>query len=122
MSVASLKDSQVSISVSEPWEFGTECGTGPFIGIVSDATEERLVIALTAPIAYQGKTLKTVIAGPRHKGVGTQTITQKAMSANLMLLPNTIRSVSECIPGGQPDGVAAIGAVEQLASESRTTT
>lgn len=116
MRATDLKNLPVSILISDPWEFGTECGTGPFSGTVIDATTERLVIALSTPIDYRGKALKTVVARSRHVGVETQSIMTKAMASNLMLLPLRVTSASELVPSAQVDGIAAIGTVEQLAS------
>jgi hypothetical protein len=118
MNATALTSLPVSIFVTDPWEFGTECGTGPFTGTITHATKERLVIALSSPIDYHGKTLKTIVAQPRHVGVETQSITVKAMSSNLMLLPIVIHSASELLPSATRDGFAAIGTVEQLLRRS----
>ena len=114
MNAAELKDSQVSILISDPWEFATECGTGPFTGLVTDATEDRLVIALRSPIAYRGRALKTIIARSRHVGVGIQAIATGVMASNFVLLPNTLHSVAELDPSMSVAGVAAVGTIEQL--------
>ena len=115
MNAAELKDSQVSILISDPWEFATECGTGPFTGLVTDATEERLVIVLRSPIAYQGRTLNTIIAQSRHVGVGIGAVATGAMASNLLFLPNRLDSVAELSSSMRVAGIAAVGTIEQLA-------
>ena len=118
MSSLRLKDRAVSVFISDPWEFGTACGTGPFKGRVADATTDQLIIALTSPINYQGKTFTTVIARSRHVGVDTETVATKGMPSNLILLPIAIGTAAHLNPKITPDGISAIGTVEQLAEET----
>lgn len=112
MNTENLLNLSVAIVVSDPWEFGSECGIGPFTGTVTDTTPEKLVIRLSAPIHYRGKTLKTVVAQTRHAGDELQMIMINALSANLMLLPLDIRLASELQPSLTKDGVVTIGTVE----------
>jgi hypothetical protein len=114
MNAESLTNVPVSILISDPWEFGTECGTGPFTGAVTDATADRLVIALSMPIKYQGKALRTVIAQPRYLGADLESMVAKPLPSNLVLLPMAIRCLSELMPNSQRVGIAAIGTVEKL--------
>ena len=115
MSVPNLLKLSVGILVSEPWEIGTECGVGPFAGIIIDATAEKLLIRLSKPISYAGKTLHTAAARPRHAGDNPEAVMTKRLSANFMLLPQEIDSVAELQPNVTKDGVAAIGTVERHA-------
>jgi hypothetical protein len=116
MNSASLKSLPVSILISDPWEFGTECGTGPFTGMVTEAAADRLLITLSLPIQYQGKVFRTVVAGPRYIGVDVASVAATAMPSNLMLLPMEIGSLSELRPNSQRAGIAAIGTIEKLVS------
>jgi len=99
--------------VSDPWELGTACGTGPFLGRMVAVDETRLIIRLLTPIVYQGKELRTVLAQPRHEGDAPRAITAKAMPANLLLLPEDIAPGSSPTVAITRGGIAAIGAVEQ---------
>ena len=114
MSASSLLNLSVGILVSEPWEFGTECGVGPFGGIVIDVTAEKLLIQLSKPISYMGRTLHTVAARPRYVGDTPDVITTKRLSANLMLLPQKIDSIAKLHPDVTIDGVAAVGTIEMI--------
>ncbi len=113
MSTHNLLNLSVEILVSEPWEFGTECGVGPFGGIIIDATAEKLLILLSKPITYSGKTLHTVAARPRHVGDTPEAVMTKRLSANFMLLPQQIDSIAKLQPDVTRDGVAAIGTIER---------
>lgn len=112
MSAPNLINLSVEILVSDPWDFGTECGVGPFSGIIINATAEKLVIRLSKPISYSGKTLHTAAASPRHVGDSPEAVTTKRLSANFMLLPQKIDSVSQLQPEVTKDGVAVVGTVE----------
>lgn len=117
MSTHNLLNLSVEILVSEPWEFGTECGVGPFGGIIIDATAEKLLVQLSKPISYSGKTLHTVAARPRHVGDTPEAVTTKRLSANFMLLPQQVDSVAKLQPDVTRDGVAAIGTIERPRSQ-----
>jgi hypothetical protein len=68
-----LKGSTVSVLVSEPWEFGTEHGVGPFTATVFQVNEggdreQGVLLQLTAPLTYQGVQCEYLIASPRYAG------------------------------------------------------
>jgi hypothetical protein len=72
MSTTNLLNLAVSITVSDPWEFGTECGTGPFAGTITDVASDWLIIRLAVPIAYRGNEAvgsKSASGLPRHPHV-----------------------------------------------------
>lgn len=61
--------------ISEPWEFASEHGTGPFVGEIvsaaaaSEATERALILVrLSRPLLYEGSTWEYLIAAPRWFG------------------------------------------------------
>lgn len=113
MSTASLLNLAVSVTVSDPWEFGTECGTGPFGGIITDVSSDRLIVRLSAPITYCGKSLRTVVARPRHANDLPSTVGSRPLVANLILLPLDLQAAAQISPGTTRDGVAAVGTVER---------
>jgi hypothetical protein len=58
---------QASSYVSDPWEFGTACGVGPFAGSVTDQDAASVLISLDAPIRYKEVNYVCVRATPRHE-------------------------------------------------------
>jgi hypothetical protein len=62
----SLLGNRASVQVSEPWEFGTECGVGTFEGLVVDEDEGRLLITLDKPVIYKGTNYRMLMGRPRH--------------------------------------------------------
>jgi len=113
MSPSSLTNLPVALVVSDPWEFGTECGTGPFLGTVADASADLLVIRLASPITYRGRRLFGAIARPRHVGEQATSVAFKPLLANLLLIPAALAAVAEVTPVATKDGVPVIGTVER---------
>jgi hypothetical protein len=103
-----LVNSIVDLSVSDPWEFGTECGEGPFRGRVVDVAEGALAVRLEAPLQYRGKTLVAAIVRPRHGGESTEVLKQtRRLVANFLFLTRDVSSLGAL--RRSEDGVAAIG-------------
>jgi hypothetical protein len=113
MSVLDLIGNSVRILVSDPWEFGTECGVGPFIGIIDAIRSNALIIRLLEPIAYRGGHLFTIVAQPRHApGTLDTFVSVGNMSANLMLLRVSVENELGLNDQAKAGMVAAIGSVE----------
>jgi len=112
MSDGGLANVGVSIVVSDPWEFGSECGTGPFLGTVTDASADTLVVRLATPITYRGQTLLSAVAKARHIGDQPGSISFKPLSANIILLPLVVSLVVDVSPRLTKNGVIVIGTVE----------
>lgn len=108
MSTTQLLNSVVDLSVSDPWEFGTECGEGPFSGRVTDVAKDALMVRLETPLRYQGKQLVAVIVRPRYTGDSTDLLVQtRRLLANFLFLTRDVSSVAALRPS--EDGIAAIG-------------
>ena len=58
----------VELVVTDPWEFGTQHGTGPFRGRVIGVADTALAIRLEKSITFAGVTFDTVVALPRLAG------------------------------------------------------
>lgn len=69
-----MNDVGVTIFVSEPWSFGTECGVGPFCGQVECEADDTLQIKLFDAIVYNNRTYSMVIAAKRHESKPNATI------------------------------------------------
>ena len=108
MTASQLLNMVVDLTVTDPWEFGTECGDGPFRGKVIDASSAALAIRLEAPLRFQGMALVMVIVRPRHTGESTDVlVTARRLSANCLFLTSGVTSLGDL--GRSVDGVAAIG-------------
>jgi hypothetical protein len=59
---------EVVLYVSDPWEFGTACGTGPFRGAIDVAGLRELAIRLRPPVLYRQDTLLSAVVRPRFTG------------------------------------------------------
>ncbi len=113
MTPGNLTNLPVSLVVSDPWEFGTECGTGPFLGTITDASADSLVIRLATPIVYKGRTLRSAVAKPRHVGDQPSSVAFKPLFANVILTHVAISVVADIGADTTKDGVLVIGTVER---------
>jgi hypothetical protein len=102
----------VNITVSDPWEFGTECGTGPFAGAITNLSAEALIIQLRSPVPYRGRVFRRVLARPRHAGDVPSKAGVAPLFANLWFLSSDVQPGSEFGPDVTRDGLAAVGTVE----------
>ena len=59
MTASELVGKRVKILVSDPWEFGTECGVAPFAAVVLAVEADAVLLSLEAPIEYRGARLGT---------------------------------------------------------------
>lgn len=110
MSTKSMKGMAVEIQVSEPWEFGTACGTAPFPGTVMDDGNGKLLVRLAKPISYDGKTLPLALVESRHVGVELDAIASKKVAANVILVPQDAGSAVASVE--RKDGVFVVGTIE----------
>ncbi len=55
----------LSLFVSDPWDFGTEHGTGPFKSAVVGRSEHALLLKLIEPFAYANEMWAFLAATPR---------------------------------------------------------
>jgi hypothetical protein len=108
MSANPLLDSILDLMVSDPWEFGTECGTAPFSASVTDASQDALLVHLEKSLRYQGKKLVCVLVRPRHAGDSVNTLIQsRKLMANFLFLAREVSSLAGLRES--EDGIAAIG-------------
>lgn len=74
----------MAFDVSDPCDFGTEHGTGPFAGSIEATTPQALLVRLKNPLTYTGLTVQFVVATARHVDKPLEMIAdQVAVPANL---------------------------------------
>lgn len=73
--IRSLIGKSVTLTISEPWDFGTVHGNGPFAAAIVDVTPNHdsrgprgLLVRLAKPLWYQGNVCEYMIATPRASG------------------------------------------------------
>ena len=101
----------VSVLVSDPWDFGTECGVGPFRGSVVRREGMTLLIHLNVPIQYRGIELRAVVARPRYaQEILDEHLRREPVAMNLLLTLSPERCGLDMEPR---DGeVTAIGSIQ----------
>jgi hypothetical protein len=106
-----LLNAQVDVLVSDPWEFGTACGTGPFPGAVVAASDSEFVIQLAQPVTFEGESITTIVARTRHVSDSPDMLFRGAMPANFILQSPAAKSDIGASKSRQNNGFAAIGMV-----------
>lgn len=117
MDLCELINRRASILVSDPWEFGTECGDGPFAGAVSRIDQSGLQILLDDPIAYQGTSYRAVVAKARQTGAALEDSLVHEVLVNMSLLPRLSRE-ADCDRGSSSEGsVFVVGSLRLTAEQ-----
>ena len=104
---------RVGLMVSDPWDFGTECGVGPFYGHIADLSAEQLLIVLECPIKYSNIPYLSAICQVRHEGISIADLRVKGpVSMNVTLLAVSAKRLADIKDDDLRRGIAAIGTVE----------
>lgn len=106
----------VIIFVSDPWEFGTQCGVGPFLGEIICRREDKLLIVLSSPLEYAGQHYVAMLASPRYaRLLGSKFPTLESTPANLIFLSSKDDAVlREQIPVGSMPATGSISEVKNV--------
>ena len=79
-----LVDSKVEFYVSDPWEFGTEHGCGPFQATIFRASSRCVLIRLDTPLTFDGTRYEYIVVAPRHDNVSLSDLeTGERISCNM---------------------------------------
>jgi hypothetical protein len=65
--ISECSDQVVAVRISEPASFGTEHGTGPFMGRITAVRGVTVVVDLEEPIPFRGERIVKMVATPRHE-------------------------------------------------------
>jgi hypothetical protein len=67
-----LPGDAVQLTLSDPWDFVTSCGSGPFRGKVLRFFQvgdlEQLLVEMSSDIAFGGRRCQHIVIKPRHCG------------------------------------------------------
>lgn len=118
MNTSRLVGEKVRVLVSDPWEFGTECGVGPFVAEIAVASRDVLLLRLEVPIEHRGARLVCVVARPRHARDTTESLAAGTLAANFSLLRTVVTTESQLNDQARAGMVPAIGSVERVVKNS----
>jgi hypothetical protein len=72
MSLRSILSLPLEITIDDPWDFGTQCGVGPFAAegtrLLELSLGEGLILRLRTACTYNEQICEFLIATPRHAG------------------------------------------------------
>src|SRR5712691_1305982 len=116
-----LNGKRAALTISDPWDFGTECGVGPFYGRVTDSGTKRIadedvqraLVMLDRPINYSNTNHVSAICSVRHEGTALDDLgTESKVSVNITLLPKEAKTFREISRDDFRKGFAAIGSLQ----------
>lgn len=95
MAQTNLINMEVELIVSDPWEFCTELGAGPFnarilqVGKSQDVPDkDAVLIQLLSPVTYREVTCEFFVASPRHENETLQSLGEgREVSCGLTVIP-----------------------------------
>jgi len=64
-SAAGLAGRSIKVVVSDPWDFVTDHGSGPFVAVVDRVEGDCLLIRLDVAIDHEGQAFEYLVASPR---------------------------------------------------------
>jgi hypothetical protein len=79
MAMYDLANAKVSLLISDPWDFVTDHGSGPFLGQIlqvgpdywlekfANRSGKTILIQLSTPLTIEGTRYEYLIASPRHE-------------------------------------------------------
>lgn len=115
-----LINARVALLVSDPWEFGTECGTDTFFGTIKDLDGEKALILLDKKISYGGADYYTCVCTPRHQGKDIADILNgENVADNMMLISTNATSFYDVNQQGPSKTLAVIGTVRLSSASAR---
>jgi len=112
---------EVNLIVSDPWEFGTEHGTGPFTGRIvhvgsSASGDVAVLLRLDDPLSFKGESLQCFIATPRLEEDKLENLADGAQ-VNVNLTRITEDQASSTLPldlTAWRGGLILIGTLERI--------
>lgn len=69
-----LMGKKLILTVSEPWDFGTEHGSGPFEVTVKSESKSALLLKLSKSFMFDDVEWELLSATPRHEGADILTL------------------------------------------------
>jgi len=63
----SMNERNIKVRISDPWDFGTEHGNGPFDATIIKSTKDKIVIKFIKPFQYKDTNCQYFVASCRHQ-------------------------------------------------------
>jgi hypothetical protein len=93
MSLQNFVGRQVVVIVSDPWDFCSQHGTGPFSMAVEGASGDELLLRLANGLTYKGVVFDRMVATARHADDRLLMIANRdGVSVNLTPVPSLATS------------------------------
>jgi len=111
VSTEGLKGASAALTISDPWEFGSKCGTGPFRGRIVDQVKQLVLFSFLTPVDFQGVTYSTAIVSARHEAKDLSNLLEGSVAVNALLLHAADTDIDFLEREGASKGLAVIGSI-----------
>lgn len=79
---------KVLFGVSDPWDFSTQYGSGPFQGEIRATRKEAWLVKLSAPLRYQNTEFSYLVVTARHDDKSLSEVSKtSAVPVNMTPIP-----------------------------------
>jgi len=110
-----IQASQISVLVSDPWEFCTKCNGGPFIGNIIDNSNQKILIQFPKPFAYDNMMLNAALVSCRHGMNTLNNVGGAPIPVNIIFISGKVDSVVDAMHMSKERWIATIGSASQVA-------
>jgi hypothetical protein len=120
MTGSPLVGAKVAILVSDPWDFVTEHGTGPFRATVLQLSDSdpggSILVQLQNPLVYKGIRCEYIIVSPRYDGEDILSLASgKFLCCSLTQLPaDRVDSADPFDLSWWRGGIGLLGSIRRL--------
>ncbi len=115
--VEGLAGMAIEIVVSDPWDFVTDKGSGPFEGVVDRVEEGRLLVRLGLAIEYGDQAFQHLVVTPRAACDDLEDLSVVGRSINCNLLGvsgEVARSDHACDLSSLRGGLTLLGNIKSV--------
>ncbi|MBI4212248.1 MAG: hypothetical protein HY540_06385 [Deltaproteobacteria bacterium] len=101
---------RTTLMISDPWDFVTKCGAGPFWGQSQDVDGNKVLIHLVESVTYANLTYQSAICSLRHKESLLKN--GETIAMNMVLLPCRPTKLHDVSNNEFRKGLAVIGSLK----------
>jgi hypothetical protein len=107
---------RVTITLSDPWDLVTACGTGPFAGTVLDVVSTRVLVEFDLPLKYLGQAFELALCQVRHTGTTIADLlsTYDVPTGIGLLVRSKLPPQPGVVTAQAKKGVAALGTIRTV--------
>ncbi len=119
MAIKDPARARVEVFITDPWDFGSKNGVGPFYGNVVDSDEKKILIRLDKPLGYSDTEYVYLLGEKRHEGDSIGAMSGEAIPMNFVLLEGpSLNRLSDITADRFKRGSAVVGTAQLTVARS----